>query len=244
MIATARRVDTLRDLDVAERLALDITDEASVANVLAACGHLDVLINNAGVGLSGPIEGVPLPDVENLFHTNVFGAVRLIQAILPRMRAAGSGVIVNVSSLLGQVASPLGGYYAASKHALEAISEALHLEVGHFGIRVVIIEPGSIVTNFSANEPSIGDAVPPYDELRELWEGVQNVLLGGEAAPEGAAVAIAIADAIDDPATPLRVPVGADAEMVLAARASMDDAAFEAAMREATRLRVVTQLMK
>jgi NADP-dependent 3-hydroxy acid dehydrogenase YdfG len=232
VIATARRVDTLRDLDVSERLPLDVTDEASVTAAVGACGHLDALVNNAGLGLGGPIENVPLPDVRSLFDTNVFGAVRMIQAVLPHMRNTGNGVIVNVSSLSGKVSSPLAGYYSATKYALEAISEALHYEVGHFGIRVAIIEPGAIATSFDENEHQHGDDVPPYDELRKQWDVAQASLLGGQAAPGPEVVALAIANAIDDPATPLRVPVGADAEMVIAARASMDDATFEATMRQ------------
>ena len=151
VIATARRVDTLRDLDVAEKLALDVADEASVLEVTGGVGQLDALVNNAGVGLAGPIENVPLPDVQRAFDTNVFGAVRMIQAVVPRM-AVGSGVIVNVTSVSGKVSGPLSGYYAATKHALEAISDALHYETGHFGLRVVVIEPGAIETNFTANE--------------------------------------------------------------------------------------------
>lgn len=232
VIATARRVETLRDLDVAERFALDVTDEASILQTLGACGHVDVLVNNAGLGLRGPIENVPLPDVQSLFDTNVYGAVRMMQAVLPRMRNSGQGVIVNVTSVSGRVSSPLAGYYSATKHALEAISEALHLEVGHFGIRVAIIEPGAIVTEFDTNQHQHGEDVAPYDELREKWDAAQAALLGGGEAPGPELVADAIADAVDDPATPLRVVVGEDAKMVLAARESMDDTTFEASMRE------------
>lgn len=232
VIATARRVETLTDLDVTERFALDVEDEASIEAVLGACGHLDVLVNNAGVGLSGPIEGVPLTDVRELFAVNFFGAVRMIQGVLPRMRQAGGGAIVNVSSVAGRVAGPLGGFYSSTKFALEAVSEALHYEVGHFGIRVVIIEPGAIATRFETTVHHHGDDVPPYDELRRAWDSAADVLSGGQAPPGPELVAVAIADAIDDPDTPLRVPVGGDAEMVIATRSSMDDAAFEATMRE------------
>jgi NAD(P)-dependent dehydrogenase (short-subunit alcohol dehydrogenase family) len=233
VIATARRQETLRDLDVTEKFALDVEDEASIDAVLGACGHVDVLVNNAGVGLSGPIEGVPLPDVRHIFDINLFGAVRMMQAVLPRMRQAGTGgVIVNVSSVSGRVAAPLAGYYAATKFALEAVSESLHYEVGHFGIRVAIIEPGVIATRFSSNEHRHGEDIPPYDELRRQWEGVTDVLSGGQEPPGPELVATAIADAIGDPDTPLRVPVGGDAEMVIATRDSMDDASFEATMRQ------------
>ena len=232
VIATARRVETLSDLDVAERFALDVEDEASIDKVVGACVHLDALVNNAGVGLTGPVEAVPLPDVRALFDVNFFGAVRTMQAVVPRMRQAGGGVVVNVSSIAGRVSSPLGGFYSATKYALEAVSEAAHYELGHFGIRVVLIEPGAFATNFTTAEHGHGDDVPPYDELRREWDKASDVLAGGEPPPGPEAVAVAIADAIENPDTPLRVPVGADAEMIVAARASMDDATFEATMRE------------
>jgi len=232
VIATARRVETLADLDVAERFALDVEDEASIDRVIGACVHLDAIVNNAGVGLTGPVEGVPLPDVRHLFDVNFFGAVRMLQAVVPRLRQSGGGVVVNVSSMAGRVASPLSGFYSATKYALEAVSEALHYEVGHFGIRVVLIEPGAFETNFGSNEHQHGDDVPPYDELRRQWDQASAVLSGGEPTPGPEPVATAIADAIENPDTPLRVPVGADAEMVVAARTSMDDATFESTMRE------------
>jgi NAD(P)-dependent dehydrogenase (short-subunit alcohol dehydrogenase family) len=232
VIATARRVETLHDLDVSDRFALDVEDETSIAEVIGACGHIDGLVNNAGVGMGGPVESVPLTDVRRLFEVNFFGAVRMLQMVVPRMRHAGSGVIVNVSSVAGRVASPLGGFYAATKHALEAVSEALHFEVGHFGIRVVIIEPGFIDTNFASRVHHHGDDVPPYDELRRQWDQVGDSLLGDQGRPGPELVGTAIADAVENPDTPLRVPVGADAEMVTSTRASMDDATFEATMRE------------
>jgi NAD(P)-dependent dehydrogenase (short-subunit alcohol dehydrogenase family) len=232
VIATARRVESLADLDVAERFALDVEDEASIEQAIGEAVHLDALVNNAGVGLSGPVEGVPLPDVRRLFDVNFFGAVRMIQAVLPRMRQHGSGVIVNVSSVAGRVAAPLSGFYSSTKFALEAVTESLHYEVGHFGIRMVLIEPGAIDTNFGTAEHHHGDDVPPYDELRRQWDSVSAVLEGGQPTPGPEIVATAIANAIDDPSTPLRVPVGADAEMVLSARASLDDATFESTMRE------------
>jgi NAD(P)-dependent dehydrogenase (short-subunit alcohol dehydrogenase family) len=141
---------------------------------------------------------------------------------------------VNVTSLAGRVSAPLNGGYSASKYALEALSEALHYEVGHFGIRVAVIEPGRFTTRFGERELRLGvDA--PYDELDRQWQAAQDRLPTGEdpgAEPPGPeAVAAAIADALEKPDTPLRVPVGADAELVVSTRASMDDATFESTMR-------------
>ncbi|HZR15252.1 MAG TPA: SDR family oxidoreductase [Acidimicrobiia bacterium] len=236
VVATARRPETIEDLDVAMRLALDVVDDASVRAAVAGAGDVDVLVNNAGYGVVGPVERLPLDDVRRMFETNVFGAWRMIQAVLPAMRARGSGVIVNVSSLAGRVSSPLNGGYSGSKYALEAVSEALHYEVGHFGIRVVVVEPGRFATRFGETEQRFALDGPPYDELDRLWHEAQAKLpTGAEAGsepPGPEVVAVAIADAIEDDTTPLRRPVGVDAEMVVATRASMDDATFEATMRE------------
>src|SRR5581483_10227219 len=119
VVATARRPETLDDLDVAERLRLDV---------------VDVLVNNAGFEVSGPLERVPVDEVKRMFETNVFGALRMIQAVLPSMREKGGGTIVNVSSVAGRAVAPLGGAYSASKWALEALSEGLHIEMRHFNI--------------------------------------------------------------------------------------------------------------
>lgn len=235
VVATARRPETIEELDVDTRLTLDVVDDESVRAAVAAAGDLDVLVNNAGYGIVGPVERLPLDEVRRMFETNVFGAWRMIQAVVSGMRARGSGVVVNVSSLAGRVSSPLNGGYSGSKYALEAMSEALHYEVGHFGIRVVLVEPGRFATRFGETELRLGlDA--PYDELDRQWNAAQAKLpTGGDegAEPPGPeAVAVAIADAVEHDATPLRRPVGVDAEMVVATRASMDDATFEATMRE------------
>ena len=231
VVATARRPADLADLDVAERLALDVTDDASVAAALAAAGPLDVLVNNAGITVGGPVELVPLAEVRRLFETNFFGAVRMLQAVLPGMRARGGGVVVNVSSVSGRVAAPLSGFYAASKFALEAVSEALHVEAGHFGIRVVVIEPGYFATSLSDSGERHGVGAPPYDELHAQAGAIEQRLSGGER-PGPEAVARAIADAVEHPPEGFRVPVGTDAATVLGARAAMDDVTFERTMRE------------
>jgi len=235
VVATARRPETLADLDVDERLALDVTDDASVSSALASAGTIDVLVNNAGIGIGGPIERVPLAEVRRLFETNVFGPLRMMQAVLPDMRARGTGAIVNVSSVSGRVAAPLSGFYSASKFALEALSEALHIEAAHFGIRTTVIEPGFFKTNISESHLDYGVDTAPYDELDTIMRRL-SAELGRDAAPGPEVVATAIADALDTPDSAWRVPVGTDAAMVLGARATMDDAAFEKAMREVLNL--------
>ena len=150
--ATARRTDALTD--VASRglrtVALDVTDDESmtqaVAAVEAAAGPVGVLINNAGYGLYGPVEQVPMAEVRRQFETNFFGLVRLTQLVLPGMRQRGRGRILNVSSMGGRITLPGGAFYHASKYAVEALSDALRMEVAQFGIDVVLIEPGPVKT--------------------------------------------------------------------------------------------------
>jgi short-subunit dehydrogenase len=155
VVATARKPETLDELDVVDRIGLDIDDDASVNEAVAKAGTLDALVNNAGFGVVGPIEKVPLAEARRLFDTNVFGTMRMVQAVAPGMRERGSGTIVNVASLAGRVAPPLGGVYAASKWAVEGMSEALHYELGHFGVRVRLVEPGFFATEFQGKEPSL-----------------------------------------------------------------------------------------
>jgi NAD(P)-dependent dehydrogenase (short-subunit alcohol dehydrogenase family) len=153
-----------------------------------------------------------------------------VQRVAPEWRRRGSGVLVNVSSVQGRVATPLEGPYSASKHALEALSETLHYELGHFGIRVVIIEPGYIAPGMKAVPHTEGD--PIYRTLWEQWDGVDATVTGPGGRPGPELVARAIRSAIEDPDTPLRVPVGDDATTVLGARRALDDGDFEAAMRQ------------
>lgn len=231
VIATARRVEPLAALGVAERLPLDITDDASVTACVAAAGDVDVLVNNAGISETGPLETFPHDVLARMFETNVFGPMRMVRALVPGMRRRGRGHVVNVTSVEGRVAAPLAGAYCATKHALEALSESLAFEVGRFGVKVVIVEPGYIAPGMR-NQVRHGEEGTPYAELRAQWSGADETLVGPSGRPGPELVAEAIADALVDPDTPLRLPVGADAEMVLAARATLDDAAFTATMRE------------
>jgi NAD(P)-dependent dehydrogenase (short-subunit alcohol dehydrogenase family) len=232
VIATARRPEQLAGLGVSRTLTLDIDDDASVAAAAGAVGPVDVLVNNAGFGIDGAVETVPLTDVHRVFETNFFGAARMIQAFLPYMRERGSGTIVNVTSVAGIAAGPLSGYYSASKFALEALSESLHLEVGHFGIRVIVIEPGAIETSFGANLIDYRDDPGPYHPLASIWQTAMERLGGGSQAPGPELVALAIADELTSKEPRLRVPVGADAELVAAARKGTSYEEFETAMRQ------------
>jgi NAD(P)-dependent dehydrogenase (short-subunit alcohol dehydrogenase family) len=210
---------------------LDVTSDDSVARCLREVGPLDAIVNNAGITGGGPVEDHPLDRFRQMFETNTLGPLRLIQAVLPDWRKRGSGVSVNVSSINGRVSSPLRAAYSASKFALEALTESLHYEVRHFGIRCVLIEPGNTATGIEPIEPHQGPA--DYAGLWEQSAGVDTKMTGpsGPQGPE--VVALAVASAIEDPATPLRVPVGQDAETILGLRGSLDDQAFEDAMRKA-----------
>jgi NAD(P)-dependent dehydrogenase (short-subunit alcohol dehydrogenase family) len=231
VVATARDATLLEDLKVAQVLSLDVSSDASVAAAVAAAGELDGVVNNAGIPGTGPLEDYPLTEVARVLDVNAFGPLRLAQAVLPAWRRRGSGVLVNVSSVQGRIATPLEGVYSASKHALEAISEAFHYELGHFGIRVVIIEPGYIAPGMRHTVDHAGPDA--YRALHEQWHGTAEKLTGPAGRPGPELVGHAVADALEDPTTPLRVEVGQDAAMVLGLRRSLSDAEFEATMRQA-----------
>ena len=209
-VVDAASRDGLR-LEVVE---LDVTDNASVqaaaAHILAASGGcVDVLVNNAGIGAFGAVEDSEPVVARHIMETNFWGPIRLMQAFLPSMRTRGSGVVVNVSSLSGRVpASPCLGFYAASKHALGTISEALRYEVAGAGIRVLVIELGTHRTNVGENVPDV-DLTSPYGALASRVSDAvkQGVRVGAD--PAGAAAEIVAA--VNDPGAPFHLPVGVDA---------------------------------
>ena len=205
--ATARRPETLSDLEAAgcTTLALDVTDEASmrsaVERVEADHGAVGVLVNNAGYSQSGAIEEVELDAVRRQFETNVFGLARMCQLVLPKMRERRFGKIVNVSSMGANFVFPGGGYYHATKSAVSAMSDALRFEVKGFGVDVVIIEPGLIMTRFgdaatSALDDATGSDGGPYGEFnaklaaatKSAYEAGPMAKLGGP--PEAVAKTI------------------------------------------------------
>ena len=231
VVATARDVAMLDGLPATEVLPLDVGDAASVRAAVAAAGELDAVVNNAGVSGHGPLESYPLESFARVLDINTMGPLRLAQAVVPRWRERGRGVLVNISSVQGRIGTPLEGAYAASKHALEALSETLYFELGHFGIRVVIVEPGYIAPGMKHVDDHPGP--PAYADLRAQWAGTAATLTGPEGRPAPELVAGAVADALEDPATPLRVEVGKDAALVLQLRRTLGDAEFEATMRQA-----------
>ncbi len=242
--ASARRRDSIADLGESgcETLRLDVTDEesmrAAVAEIEREHGAIGVLINNAGYSQSGAVEQVKLAAVRRQFETNVFGLVALTQLALPQMRAQQSGKIVNISSMGGRLTFPGGGFYHASKYAIEAISDALRFEVRGFGIDVIVIEPGLIVTDFAAaavaSMEDVGDGSGPYEEFNAklaevtagVYEGPMRRLGGG---PD--AVAKAIERAIIRRRAPSRVRVTPSARLAILNRRLAPDRLWDAAMR-------------
>jgi len=256
--ASARRPETLGELADAgcQTLALDVTDEdsmrAAVAQVEQAEGAVGVLINNAGYSQSGAIETVPIDAVRRQFETNVFGLVYLTQLVLAKMRAQRWGRIVNVGSMGGRLTFPGGGYYHATKHALEAISDALRFELHGFGIDVILLEPGLIVTEFgtaataSMAEVGIGAEASgddgagngaqddPYAHFNATvgavtvgaYEGPMRMLGAG---PER--VAKVIERAISRRRPPARIKITPSAKLTIGMRRLLSDRAWDAAMR-------------
>lgn len=257
--ATARRPQTIADLaDAGCRvLALDVTDEdsmtAAVASVEAEAGAVGVLINNAGYSQSGAVETVPLEAVRRQFETNVFGLVRLTQLVLPKMRAQGWGKVVNLGSMGGKLTFPGGGHYHATKHALEALSDALRFEVRGFGIDVILIEPGLITTEFgnvaagslgetgdtSADDAdAAGNAAAsnrdPYAVFNATVGAVTKGAYEGPLRHFGGGpdrVAKAIEKALNRRRAPSRVVVTPSARTTIPLRRILPDRAWDAAMR-------------
>jgi NADP-dependent 3-hydroxy acid dehydrogenase YdfG len=241
--ATARRPETIQDLEAqgCRTLALDVTDEesmrAAVEQVEQAEGAVGALVNNAGYSQSGAIESVNIDDVRKQFETNVFGLLRMCQLVLPGMRRQHHGRIVNISSMGGKVVFPGGGAYHGTKFAVEAISDAMRFEVRGFGVRVVLIEPGLIKTEFgtaAASSIESGTARDgPYAEFNEAvskttaeaYEGSMTRLAAG---PD--AVAGAIEKAITSRNPRPRYKVAASARVMLGLRALLPDRVWDVAV--------------
>lgn len=213
VIATMRqpRPEILPLSDRIVVLPLDVTDEASIAACLAAAGPIDVLVNNAGIGMVGAFEASPMSHVRGLFETNTLGVMAMTQAALPGLRARGGGVIVNVTSSVTLAPSPFAAAYTATKMAIEGFSGCLALEVASFDIRVKLVEPGyAPTTRFSANT-----VLPIETLIPEAYEDVARPIFAAFAAPalttKESEVAEAIWRAATDTSGQLRFPAGPDA---------------------------------
>ena len=212
--ATARNVAALDDLaakygDAVLPLALDVTDKAAVGAAVAAAhekfGRLDVVVNNAGYGLFGMVEELAEEQLRDQLETNLFGALWVTQAVLPILRAQGSGHIVQISTIGGIGAFPSLGGYHASKWALEGFSESLAQEVAAYGIKVTLVEPGSFATDWAGSSAVHAAPNPAYDHIREAMKARSGGAQYGDPAAAGPAL-LRVVDA-DNP--PLRVLFGA-----------------------------------
>ena len=238
--AAARRVtrmDALREQGI-QTASLDVTDDASMValteKIIAETGRIDVLVNNAGYGSYGALEDVPIAEARRQFDVNIFGMARLTQLVLPHMRARHDGYIVNISSIGGKIWEPLGSWYHATKFAVEGLSDSLRAEVSPFGIKVVVIEPGAIRTEWgaiSADNLEASSAGTVYHDQAKLVSGALRAADKSRVAsgPEVVAEAIAVAVQLRRPRT--RYAVGGGARSILLVRRLLTDRGFDRFIR-------------
>jgi len=234
--AAARRVERMSDL--ADRgirtRSVDVTDDPSmvalVEMIIADTGRIDVLVNNAGYGSYGALEDMPIQEARRQFEVNVFGLARLIQLVLPQMRAQRDGYLVNVSSMGGRIWEPLGSWYHASKFAVEGLSDSLRVEVAEFGIKVVIIEPGSIRSEWSAiaaDHLEATSANTPYAKQAKVVGAVLRRVDRSQMAAGPEVVAEVIAKAVQSAKPRTRYVVGGGARSILLAERILPDRGFD-----------------
>ncbi|MEE6177211.1 SDR family NAD(P)-dependent oxidoreductase [Mycobacterium sp. 050134] len=220
VVATARDPRTLADLDVSERLALDVTDDASVTAAVAAAGDIDIVVANAGTIFYAAVEATPLTELRRLLDLNTVGAIRVAQAVLPQLRGRGDGKLLFMSSVMGRVVRPPGAAYASTKWALEALVEALAMEVAPFGVQAALLEPGAVSSGALDDVTTYTLPADPYAAI--LQGGGPRA---GMITPEQ--VAAEVVDAAEKPQLPLRIPIGDAARALMAARhAAPDDVPF------------------
>lgn len=216
---------------------LDVTKDASVKSavdsVLSEAGRIDLLVNNAGFGTTGAFEDLLIDELRQQFETNVFGVVRVTQAVLPTMRKQRSGRIINISSGAGRFGYPGGSAYIGSKFALEGISEALAYELDPFGIKVSLIEPGFIRTDFPSDmviAKKSKDPGSPYAQMMQAMSAMSKKFMENASPPE--LVADIVVKAATDTSPKLRYLAGKDVEQWVAAKSSMSDEEFFSMMRQ------------
>jgi NAD(P)-dependent dehydrogenase (short-subunit alcohol dehydrogenase family) len=239
----ARRLDRMKELadEGIRLLELDVTDEDSlrtgVQRILDETGRIDVLVNNAGYGSYGAVEEVPLSEARYQFEVNVFGAARLIQLVLPGMRAQRSGTIVNISSMGGKIYTPLGGWYHGTKFALEALSDCLRLETRRFGIDVVLIEPGGIRTEWggiaAANLRKTSGSGPYAAQAEAMARSMDSESSDRRSSPPEV-IADTIAKAVTARRPRTRYAAGFAAKPLIALRHLLPARAFDTVIRRAT----------
>ena len=232
----ARRTDRLEKLaaEGVRPLAMDVTDDASmtagIARIIEEAGRIDVLVNNAGSGSYGAIEDVPIDEARRQFEVNLFGLGRLVQLVTPHMRGQKSGTIINISSMGGRLTTPLGGWYHATKYAVEALSDALRMELKPFGIDVVLVEPGGIRTEWAGiaadhlEETAEGSAYS--DQIRAVAGSMRNESVQRRQSPPSV-IANTVERIVTARRPRTRYAVGFMAKPLITARRVLPDRAFD-----------------
>src|SRR4051812_47209290 len=226
---TSRRAVAGEERDAVTFLPLDVTDDESVASgvreVLGRSGRIDVLVNNAGLGIAGAAEESSIEQAQALFDTNLFGSIRMTRNVLPQMREQGSGRIINISSVLGLVPAPFGALYSATKHAIEGYSESLDHEVREHGVRVLLVEPAYTRTSFDSNSIPADEPLPVYSQRRVVFDAlIADAIKDGD---EPSVVAEAIVAAATDSRPKLRYPAGPLARRVAKLRRYAPSSVFD-----------------
>ena len=238
VVGTSRDTSRITPSDGVTFLDLDVTSDESVTTVvgevLERFGRLDVLVNNAGVGANGAAEEISVAQAQAVFDVNVFGLMRTTKAVLPHMRARGSGRIINVSSVAGFVPNPFMAVYVATKHAVEGYSESLDHEVREHGVHVALVQPGPINTPFDANMVQADSPLPVYAQRRRVYDDVMAESMRGGDDP--ALVAGVIATAATDSKPKRRYTAGSTAARVSVLRRVAPAWAFDRSVRKLNRM--------
>lgn len=244
--ATMRNIekgDKLKDIAEKENLdlkiiKLDVTDDYSIKNaineIIQETSRIDILVNNAGNNIAGTVEDLSIEEFKEQFETNFFGLVRVTKAVLPIMRNQNSGIIVNLSSIVGKMAIPLNSAYTSSKFAVEGFSESVRYELEDFGIKVILIEPGVIKSNFYENikmsKNSLADPKSPYQPItQKIFEAFLSLI---QYAFPAKIVADVILEAITSDNPKIRYVVGDDAKSITEAKKRLSDKEFENWVKE------------
>jgi NAD(P)-dependent dehydrogenase (short-subunit alcohol dehydrogenase family) len=221
---------------------LDVTDENSVKNavqsILSESGRIDLLVNNAGYGLTGALEDIGIDEIRALYETNLFGVIRVTQAVLPTMRKQGSGRIINISSGAGRIGYPGGSAYVSSKFALEGLSESMAYEIEQFGIRTVLVEPGFVRTNFGENiviAKKAQDPNSPYSQMMIQMKSSSYRRRMIENASDADLVASVVVEAATAKEPNLRYLAGKDVQQMVAAKKNMSDEELQKMIRQGVR---------
>jgi len=218
-------------------LQLDVTDGNSISkaiqSILSETGRIDLLVNNAGYGLTGALEDIGIDEIKAQYETNLYGVIRVTQEVLPIMRKQGSGRIINISSGAGRFGFPGGSAYVSSKFALEGLSESMAYELEQFGIKTVLVEPGFVRTNFGDNmviAQKAQDPNSPYSQMMQMMSSIRGKML--ENASDADLVAEVVVEAATAKEPNLRYLAGKDVQQMVAAKKSMSDEEFQKMMKQ------------